>query len=315
MKPAAEILLTCPWCATPNFTERGLRAHYCKRAGGGRGPARKLSEPALHYARKAAGLVPTATLSPSPSPMSKPAKPSTSTATIDVAVVFGESKLTATPQLTKLKAATIDLLEEVARTEKLNIERRLGVGIALRLVKASSARGEFLPWLKANVKEAGYTQCTYMMRLAEAFVEETGLGAPTLKAIAAGKVSLKLKPKGKPTVIQSAAADFIGGLTWGELLAKHEIKGGTPADEPDADDGKPAKKKTTKAASADELYEQSRDELGGLLDRAETLFLKENRLQHLVGHPEEINGVVSGLRALADKVEEAARPLIKPAKA
>lgn len=27
---AAEVLLTCPRCGTPNYSERGLRAHCCK---------------------------------------------------------------------------------------------------------------------------------------------------------------------------------------------------------------------------------------------------------------------------------------------
>ena len=27
---AHEVLLTCPVCGTPNFSERGLRAHHCR---------------------------------------------------------------------------------------------------------------------------------------------------------------------------------------------------------------------------------------------------------------------------------------------
>jgi len=45
--------------------------------------------------------------------------------------------------------------------------------------------------------------------------------------------------------------------------------------------------------------------------QAESLLLKENRLQHLSGHPEEIAGVVISLRELADKVEAAAKPFLK----
>lgn len=31
MAAAQEILLTCPCCGTPNFSERGLRAHCCRQ--------------------------------------------------------------------------------------------------------------------------------------------------------------------------------------------------------------------------------------------------------------------------------------------
>ena len=27
---APEILLTCPCCGTPNFSDRGLRSHHCR---------------------------------------------------------------------------------------------------------------------------------------------------------------------------------------------------------------------------------------------------------------------------------------------
>ena len=61
----------------------------------------------------------------------------------------------------------------------------------------------------------------------------------------------------------------------------------------------------------EQLYLLARDEIGSVLDRAEALFIKENRLQHMAGHPEEIRGVVDGLRALADKVDAAAKPLLR----
>jgi hypothetical protein len=295
----SEVLLTCPDCGQHGFYPRGLKAHRgnlnCQRRNTTR-------------VEIAAGFFPSPMSKDTPSPVKT--KPTGST---NVAVVFNDSKLTAAALLTKFQAATIDAIEQIARFEKLNIERRLGVGIALRIVKASLPHGQFTTWLKANVKEAGYTQCTYMMRLAETFVEEVGLGRATVKAIGEGKVSLKVKEKGRPTAVQKAATEFIGGLTWGELLMKHDIKADPKKkakDEPAGDD-EPAPAKTL---SPEEQYEQSRDELGSLIDRAETLLLKENRLQHLAGHPEEIAGVVAGLRDLATKVEAAAGPLIKPTK-
>jgi len=61
----------------------------------------------------------------------------------------------------------------------------------------------------------------------------------------------------------------------------------------------------------EQLYLVARDEIGGFLTQGETLLLKENRLQFLASHPEEVRGVVTSLRALADKVEAAAKPLLE----
>jgi hypothetical protein len=298
---STEILLTCPWCKTPNFSERGLKGHVCRSAPGGQ--RRQLSAPALHMARKAAGLVkaaPTAAPSlPSASPMPK-AEPS-------AAVVVFES---AAQQLTKFQAKTVDAIEAVAVGERNNTLRRVAVGIALRIIKRSLPHGQFQSWLKTNVKDAGYRQCAYMMNVADVFVERAALGGSELVAIANGKTQLAPKGKKAPGKLQAFAAEFVGEHTWGELLADLGIKGG---EEPaGGGGGKP--KKPSPAPSAEELYQQSRDELGGLLTQAENLFITENRLQHLAGHPEEVAGVVQSLRDLAAKVEEAAAPLLKSAK-
>lgn len=230
-------------------------------------------------------------------------KASSTSATV---VLYSEAKINAAALLTKFQAKTVDEIEAVAKGEQDNTVRRVGVGIRLRIIKESLDHGEFKPWLAANVKDAGYTQCTYMMRVADAYVAQAGLGRADMLAIANGKAALVPAKKGKPAgKLAKAAAEFVGEKTWGELLAEVIAA---------EDNGGPTKTTKPKALTADELYERSRDEIGGLLDRAETLFLKENRLQHLVGHPEEINGVVNGLRALADKVEAAAAPILKPAK-
>jgi hypothetical protein len=110
-------------------------------------------------------------------------------------------------------------------------------------------------------------------------------------------------------------AKFVGEKSLNELLRDYGIKGAPQiggkrdAGASSEDDSPPA------ALDPEELYQQARDEIGGLIERGELLLLTENRLQYLAGHPDEIKGVVSGLRTLADKVEAAARPFLKPAKA
>lgn len=52
-----EVLLTCPICGTPNFSQRGLRAHHCRATP----ERRRLTPDELQRAAAAAS-------SPSPSP-------------------------------------------------------------------------------------------------------------------------------------------------------------------------------------------------------------------------------------------------------
>lgn len=294
-----EILVTCPWCKTANFTVRGIRSHYCAKLGG-----KRLGEIALDHAINNA-----TTLSPSSQPMSKSSKKPAS------ALVVLEDKTLApeAARFGKFQAATIEQLELVAATERDNTQRRLVIGLALTVIKAGSKHGTFIPWLKKHVKSSGYTQCTYMMRAARVFFEQTKLGRDDVLTLVSGNGTLAITTDGPATKIQKVAAKFVGELTWGELLAKLDIR---PTEKPvkpkppePTDDATPAP-----AATPEELYTQSRDELGSYLERGAMLFKTENRLQYLADHPEEIAGVVEGLRTLADDVEKAANKISKPAK-
>lgn len=55
----------------------------------------------------------------------------------------------------------------------------------------------------------------------------------------------------------------------------------------------------------------ARDQIGGAIETVERVTVKENLLQHLTEHPEELAGVVESLRRVADQVEKAAKPLMK----
>ncbi|HSI10393.1 MAG TPA: hypothetical protein VK961_00050 [Chthoniobacter sp.] len=241
--------------------------------------------------------------------MSQPSKK-----TVSTVVVLDDKTLAPNLQrLAKFQKVVVKQVELIGKTELANTERRLYVGLALIVIKNATEAGKhgnFLAWLKANVKDAGYTQCTYMMRAARIFFDETGLGRTELLSLVSGG-SLTIAKKGPGGDLQKAARAFVGESTWGEILAKYEIR----ADEKTLGGARP-KKTTTSTAVADHdaLYTQSRDELGSLIERGKTLFLTENKLQYLAGHPEEIAGVVEGIRGLADEVEKAAKEILKPAK-
>lgn len=294
---STEILVTCPHCQQAGFTTRGLKAHHCDKLGGMRLSFRTVTN-AIVAACKS-----------TPSPMSKPSKKTASSL-----VVLDDKTLAPDAQrLGKFQAVVIDQVELIATTERDNTARRLYVGAALTVIKNATEAGKhgnFQAWLKKNVKGAGYTQCTYMMRAARVFFEQAKLGKSELLSLVSGDTSLAIAKTGPGGKIEKAAQKFVGDLTWGELLAKHDIR---PTEKPapkkpeaDGDDDTPAA-----TPSPEELYTQSRDELGSYLERGAMLFKTENRLQYLADHPEEIAGVVSGLRTLADEVEAAAKPLLK----
>lgn len=188
-------------------------------------------------------------------------------------------------------------------TERDNNIRRIFVGLALHRIKASLKHGEWMPWKKKHL-ECSNSKINELMRAAEAFHSEVQIADKELLALGNGENALAAKDARRVT---NAALKFVGDLSWGELLDKHGIKaqakvGGkrTPAGTPEGG-----------APSNEELYQQSRDEIGGALTSVETLLIKENRLQYLADHPEEVAGVVTSLRKLADQVEEAAKPILK----
>ncbi len=209
-------------------------------------------------------------------------------------------------QLGTLQTRVIEQIDAVHRVEHENVVRRLCIGLALIVIKESLPHGKFLPWLKSGAKDIGYTQCTYMMRLAREWLDTARLKQPEIAALPNAEFQLDTKDAAMRKLVTSAEK-FVGKLSWTELLQKHGIKeqaklGGARArrgdDEPAQND-------------PEQLEFFALEEIGGVIVRAEELLIKENRLQHLVKKPEAIRGVVDSLRKLADQVEAAAKPLLK----
>jgi hypothetical protein len=172
--------------------------------------------------------------------------------------------------------------------------RAIFVGIYLHRIKAGTKHGEFMPWVKKNVKGTGYSQCNFYMKLAAVFVEETNLTKPELLALPGDKANLALTPSdAQAKKFMAKAQKFVGDLSLNELLDQHGIKdkkklGGAHGGS--TDDTK---------IDPDRLAEMKRDEASECLSRAEQLFVDENILQHL--KPEERAVAVEKLEAIVSK--------------
>lgn len=222
--------------------------------------------------------------------------------------VIDSSRIADRTQLAKFQAHTLEQLGLIEKNETQNTMRRVFVGLALCSIKASLKHGEWGAWFAENVKGTSLRHANYMMSAGWVFVEQMLEKAPELVAIASGEKSLALTDGAPPAKIAKAAAEFVGDMTWGELLDAHDIRNRK------ALGGKRVKFKkggASKAPTPEQLYQFARDEIGLAIAQAETVFVKENKLLHLAGHPEEIRGAVASLRKLADRVEKSAEKVLK----
>lgn len=221
-------------------------------------------------------------------------------------VAISSVTLTDKQRIAKLQNVISEQIALVGRVEHENIVRRLFVGLGLIVIKASLKHGQWLPWFKKHAPGASYRQCAYMMSAARDWIKSQELGGKDLAVLPAGEWSLDLKDDAFSKLSKSAEK-FIGGMTWGELLDANNIKDAGKIG------GARTKGKPGAPATPDEetLYFAARDEIGGFLNRGEEMLVKENRLQFLAKHPEEVRGVVEGLRTLADRVEKAAKPILE----
>jgi hypothetical protein len=219
----------------------------------------------------------------------------------------------------KASGTDLDLLKQSAIQQFMRLRclrgeetlRGLLLGLTLHRIKASLPYGEFGTFIKASPTGFSDRWVNYLMRLALVFVDKSRATKPELLALPGDQAELALDGMaGAQRAFTEKAMKFVGDLSLAELLEKYGIKetkklGG--AREAGA-------KIPVEPITAEQLYLQSRDEIGGAIERAENLLLKENILQHLAGHPEEIRGVVDALHTLAQKVAKAAAPLLSGGK-
>jgi hypothetical protein len=226
-------------------------------------------------------------------------------------VVLQDRELTYTQeQLPKLQTAALAQIAMVRQLEREGAARAIMAGLTLHRVKASLKRGEFLPWIKGSVKGVGYAQCNFYMRLAGVFVGKAKVSKPDLLALPGDQTELALDGgEGQARDFFAKLSRFVGECSLNELLDKHGIKtasklGGLRETGDNGEDAAPA------LVDPEILRSQSMDEIGSAWERTRTLLIKENRLQHFVGRPEDIQAIVTGFRSLADEIERAAKPLL-----
>lgn len=300
----AEPLFRCCYCLREGFTERGLKAHHCRVRGRGR-----LSVVAIRASMEGKDIGHASRVYRDSISMPKSTTP----------VLLSDRSLATSP-VEQLQDTAVQQMQVIAQTERDTALRAILLGLTLHKVKACLPHGQFTKWLKSKVTQGNlWTPATakknasFYMRLAEIAVQKSKVTRPELLALPGDQTELSLDTaEGDGRRFVQKLTKFIGEKSLNELLREHGIKeakklGGARNSETDTDD-------EPEAPDAEALYFQSREEISGSLERIEGLILRENRLQHLIGHEDEIRGVVSGLRSLADKVEKAAAPLLKPAK-
>lgn len=218
-------------------------------------------------------------------------------------------------QLDNLKIAATEQFNGIAKMEGKAARGGILCGLTLHRLKTSLPHGQFLPfvdqmWPKATFQNPSTIRKTVSnyMRLAETFVSKAKIGKPDILALPGDPLALEIADQHQAKRLLEKLDAFAGNCSLNELLIKHGIKGvglkkALEAEEK-KESGAPA------APDAEQLYLQYRDEAGGLILRAESLFLQEGCLSHLIGHPEELKGIANGLRSLADKVEREVKDLL-----
>lgn len=236
------------------------------------------------------------------------AKPAKRTA---VAVVPDPKPNSQLLRISNLQAIATEQSKLIDRIHEEAALRCVLLGRILREIKDGLAHGQWGPWLKSDFA-GSQSKANQVMRLSveiEAAAKLTKVEKLALPANAT--VDLAVQPE--DAAARSAFAKMqklVAGKSFRDLLDEYGIMekaklGGARTKGGDA---------ATPPMDGEQLYLFAMDEIGGAIMQAETLLIKENRLQHLVGHPNEIRAVVESLRAMADKVEKAASKILKAEK-
>jgi len=247
---------------------------------------------------------------PSSLPM---AKTNTSNA---LALVADPAFAVANSDLEKLQFAAVAQIAAVAQMESNAARGGVLAGITLHRVKASLGHGSFRPWLEsANVNFGSHLSAhsrvkiaNNYMRLASAFLEKAKVTKPSLLALPGDQTAIELGDNHPSRDLFEKLDSFVGTLSLNELLIAHGIKdtkklgGARTAGEAEAE--------ADAAPSPESLAATVRDEVGGAIERLETLILKEARLAHVAADHAFLRGVAQALGNLALKGDEKIRELL-----
>lgn len=233
--------------------------------------------------------------------------------------VFASTELVAKDeQLEQLKTAATTQLTGIAKMEGAAARGGILCGLTLHRLKASLPHGQFLPFVDqmfptGTFKQSPITRrknASYYMRIAEVFVTKAKIGKTDILCLPGDPLALEITDQHEAKRLLEKLDQFAGECSLNELLIKHGIKGVGLKKALEAEQAKEESDAEGAAPTQEQLYLQYRDEIGGAILRAESLFLTEGALAHLIGHPEELQGIAKGLRALTEKVEKQVNELL-----
>lgn len=230
--PEPELMLTCPFCKTPNFTERGLIAHRCKYLSGNTIPNKAYNK-ALFAAKKASEQS-------SPTMPKKPTKPTASTepdqtpASTTLAIKNGPALTVITEPGTALKAWVKKPDPKAFAKAWAEVDSRLvgwlvtavKLGLVAEAIKAALPHGQFQPWVvkslckivvAKNLDDAARTIRRYM-QLARAWEKNQALLEDAGEDTPAPKITNEALVKLKGPKLDEGIRTFIGDRTLRQML-------------------------------------------------------------------------------------------------
>jgi Protein of unknown function (DUF3102) len=130
---------------------------------------------------------------------------------------------TAVEKLPMLQKLVIDQLAAVARMERDAALHAIVIGLTLYRIKASLPYGQFGKWISKHL-EPKKSQVNNYMRLATAFLENSGVSKPDLLALPGDSAKMILTGDGPAKRLFKKAVEFVGDKSLNELLIEHAIK-------------------------------------------------------------------------------------------
>lgn len=273
-----ETLHDCPDCGRKNFSSRGIKSHVCR--------PEKTTTTALPMSKKETQLVP-------------------------VIRSFTELELTGTPTggADAVIGAKLTELYNDAQAAELAILR---FGAAFWAVEqtiratcgaVSGGRGNeggFKLWMRSHAPEIAETTARRYRDIAEATARKFQIADPVrVFSLPASELDQDDQDK------RAAVVDFIANKSMRGLQLELGIitpkLGGART---------PGEKIALPVLTAEQLANQTSDEVGQAIERIESLLIQQNVLQHMIRRPEFIRGVIEALNGIATRVEKAAKPLL-----
>lgn len=228
-----------------------------------------------------------------------------------LAVVNDSSLRAKDSELALLQRTAIEQHDRINRNDAENALRCLFLGCALHRIKASLKHGEFGPWITRSFSAGSRRQVNYYMKAALVFIDKAKVQKPELLALPGDQLDLAVDgPDTTARRFTEKAIKFIAGLSFGELLGKHGIKdskklGGA------REKGESTGEAPAAILSPEQLAQLAQDEWGAAIERMDALLHRDNKLQHLLGRPDFVRGLLDWSERYTAALKKATKPILK----